>query len=96
MYYTGLDPRTMEPVYVPKNPHEKAMQRALMQYRRPQNYFLVREALQKAGRTDLIGFTPKCLIRPYPPKEKKAGAPDQPPERKSTPAKPAKKRPPRR
>ena len=74
MYYTGLDPRTMEPVYVPKNPHEKAMQRALMQYRRPQNYFLVREALQKAGRTDLIGFTPKCLIRPYPPKEKKAGA----------------------
>ena len=95
MYYTGLDPRTMEPVYVPKNPHEKAMQRALMQYRRPQNYFLVREALQKAGRTDLIGFTPKCLIRPYPPKEKKAGAPDQPPERKSTPAKPAKKRPPR-
>ena len=96
MYYTGLDPRTMEPVYVPKNPHEKAMQRALMQYRRPQNYFLVREALQKAGRTDLIGFTPKCLIRPYPPKEKKAGAPDQPPERKSTPAKLAKKRPPRR
>jgi len=96
MYYTGLDPRTMEPVYVPKNPHEKAMQRALMQYRRPQNYFLVREALQKAGRTDLIGFTPKCLIRPYPPKEKKAGAPDRPPERKSTPAKPAKKRPPRR
>ena len=96
MYYTGLDPRTMEPVYVPKNPHEKAMQRALMQYRRPQNYFLVREALQKAGRTDLIGFTPKCLIRPYPPKEKKAGAPDQPPERKSAPAKPAKKRPPRR
>ena len=96
MYYTGLDPRTMEKVYIPKNPHEKAMQRALMQYRRPQNYFLVREALQKAGRTDLIGFTPKCLIRPYPPKEKKAGAPDQPPERKSTPAKPAKKRPPRR
>ena len=68
----------------------------IMQYRRPQNYFLVREALQKAGRTDLIGFTPKCLIRPYPPKEKKAGAPDQPPERKSAPAKPAKKRPPRR
>ena len=96
MYYTGLDPRTMEPVYVPKNPHEKAMQRALMQYRRPQNYFLVREALQKAGRTDLIGFTPKCLIRPYPPKEKKAGAPDQLPERKSTPAKPAKKRQARR
>ena len=74
MYDTGLDPRTMEPVYVPKNPHEKAMQRALMQYRRPQNYFLVREALQKAGRTDLIGFDAKCLIRPYPPKEKKREA----------------------
>ena len=96
MYYTGLDPRTMEPVYVPKNPHEKAMQRALMQYRRPQNYFLVREALQKAGRTDLIGFTPKCLIRPYPPKEKKPGTAEQIPERKSASAKPAKKRPPRR
>ena len=96
MYYTGLDPRTMEPVYIPKNPHEKAMQRALMQYRRPQNYFLVREALQKAGRTDLIGFTPKCLIRPYPPKEKKSGAPEQAADRKTTPAKPAKKRPPRR
>ena len=96
MYYTGLDPRTMEPVYVPKNPHEKAMQRALMQYRRPQNYFLVREALQKAGRTDLIGFTPKCLIRPYPPKEKKSGAPEQAADRKTTHAKPAKKRPPRR
>ena len=96
MYYTGLDPRTMEPVYVPKNPHEKAMQRALMQYRRPQNYFLVREALQKAGRTDLIGFTPKCLIRPYPPKEKKPGTCEQTPEKKSAPAKPAKKRQARR
>lgn len=68
MYYTGLDPRTMETVYVPKNPHEKAMQRALMQYRDPKNYALVKEALIKAGRTDLIGFTPQCLIRPYPPK----------------------------
>ena len=58
MYYTGLDPRTMEKVYVPKNPHEKAMQRALMQYRNPANYALVKEALVKAGRTDLIGFTP--------------------------------------
>ena len=96
MFYTGLDPRTMQPVFVARSPEEKAMQRALMQYRRPQNYFLVREALQKAGRTDLIGFTPKCLIRPYPPKEKKADAPDQPPERKSTPAKPAKKRQARR
>ncbi len=64
MYYTGLDPRTMKPVYVPKNPHEKAMQRALIQYRNPANYDLVKEALQKAGRTDLIGFDQKCLIRP--------------------------------
>lgn len=64
MYYTGLDPRTMESVYVAKNPHEKAMQRALIQYRNPKNYDLVREALQKAGREDLIGFDKKCLIRP--------------------------------
>ena len=64
MYYTGLDPRTMEPVYVPKNPHEKAMQRALIQYRNPANYELVKEALMKAGRTDLIGFGEECLIRP--------------------------------
>ncbi len=64
MYYTGLDPRTMEPVYVPKNPHEKAMQRALIQYRNPKNYDLVREALETAHRTDLIGFDKKCLIRP--------------------------------
>lgn len=64
MYYTGLDPRTMEPVYVPTNPHEKAMQRALIQYRRPENRPLVEEALKLAGRTDLIGYGPKCLIRP--------------------------------
>ena len=54
----------MKSVYVPKDPHEKAMQRALMQYRRPENYALVEEALKKAGREDLIGFGPKCLIRP--------------------------------
>ena len=64
MYYTGVDPRTMKPVYVPKSPHEKAMQRALIQYRNPELYDLVSEALHKAGRTDLIGFGPKCLIRP--------------------------------
>jgi len=64
MYYTELDPRTMERVYVPKSPHEKAMQRALIQYRKPQNYNLVYEALVKAGRTDLIGYDKKCLIRP--------------------------------
>lgn len=64
MYYTGVDPRNMQPVYVATNPHEKAMQRALIQYRNPKNYDLVYEALTKAGRTDLIGFDKKCLIRP--------------------------------
>ena len=64
MFYTELDPRTMEPIYVPKTPHDKAMQRALMQYRNPNNYDLVAEALTKAKRKDLIGFDKKCLIRP--------------------------------
>lgn len=64
MYYTELDPRTMKKVYVPKSAREKAMQRALIQYRKPQNYQLVYEALVKAGRTDLIGFGKNCLIRP--------------------------------
>lgn len=64
MYYTGLDPRTMDPVYVPKSPHEKAMQRALIQYRNPENYELVCEALRRTHREDLIGFGPKCLVRP--------------------------------
>lgn len=64
MYYTGIDPRDGTKVYVCQNPHEKAMQRALLQYRNPKNYDLVYEALTKAGRTDLIGYGPKCLIRP--------------------------------
>ncbi|MGI6007125.1 MAG: YgiQ family radical SAM protein [Ruminococcus sp.] len=64
MYYTGLDPRTMKPVYVPKTYHEKAMQRALIQYRLPGNRALVIEALKKAGREDLIGFDRKCLVHP--------------------------------
>lgn len=64
MFYTGLDPMTGKKVYVPRTAHEKALQRALLQYRNPQNYTLVREALLKAGREDLIGFSPKCLIRP--------------------------------
>ncbi len=64
MYYTGLDPRNMKPVYVPRQPHEKAMQRALIQYRDPKNYELVKEALHRAGRTDLIGFDRRCLIPP--------------------------------
>lgn len=78
MFYTELDPRTMTKVYVPKTPHEKAMQRALIQYRLPRNYDLVSEALHKAGRTDLIGFDKHCLIRPkktedrrFKPKEEK-------------------------
>ena len=82
MYYTGLDPRTMKPVYVPTNPHEKAMQRALIQYRNPKNYYLVKEALETAGREDLIGFDKRCLIRPpggkyaqRPAEPKKADAP---------------------
>ena len=64
MYYTGLDPRTMTPVYVAENPHEKAMQRALIQYRDPKLYDLVYEALTRAHRQDLIGYDGKCLIRP--------------------------------
>ena len=64
MYYTGLDPRTMQPVYVARDPHEKAMQRALIQYRDPKNYALVYEALVRCHREDLIGTGPKCLIRP--------------------------------
>ncbi|MBQ2238356.1 MAG: YgiQ family radical SAM protein [Lachnospiraceae bacterium] len=74
MYYTELDPRTMKKVYVPKNPHEKAMQRALIQYRNPKNYDLVYEALVKAGREDLIGYDKKCLIRPKKEREQKPGA----------------------
>ena len=64
MYYTELDPRDMSKVYVPKSPKEKAMQRALIQYRNPKNYDLVYEALIKANRKDLIGFGKKCLIKP--------------------------------
>ena len=78
MYYTGLDPRTMEPVYVPTDPHEKAMQRALIQYRDPKNYALVHEALEKAGRTDLIGYEKQCLIRP---RKGEKTAPKKKPER---------------
>ena len=64
MFYTGLDPYTMQEVYVAKDPHEKAMQRALLQYFNPKNADLVREALRKAGRHDLIGYGDKCLIQP--------------------------------
>ena len=71
MYYTGLDPRDGKKVYVVKNPHEKAMQRALIQYKSPENYALAKEALILAGREDLIGFGPKCLIPPRPMAYKK-------------------------
>lgn len=77
MFYTGVDPRTMKPVYIPRDPHEKAMQRALIQYRKPENYKLVKEALRKAGREDLIGYGTKCLIRPVPPKPGAGGGKKQ-------------------
>ena len=65
MYYTGIDPRTGQSVYVPKSPHEKAMQRALIQYRDPKHYDLVLEALRKTGRMDLVGYGTKSVwIRP--------------------------------
>ena len=64
MYYTGIHPLTGEKVYVPKNPHEKAIQRALMQYKNPENRELILESLKMTGRMDLVGFGPKCLIRP--------------------------------
>jgi len=75
MYYTGLDPRTMKPVYVPKDPKEKAMQRALIQYRNPENYELVKKALLSVGRGDLIGFGKECLIPPRPMGRKVDGKP---------------------
>lgn len=77
MFYTGVDPRTMKPVYIPRDPHEKAMQRALIQYRKPENYKLVKEALRKAGREDLIGYGSKYLIRPVPPKPGAGGGKKQ-------------------
>ncbi len=73
MYFTGIDPRNGKKVSVCRNPHEKAMQRALIQYRDPKNHGLVREALQAAGRTDLIGYGERCLIRPEPKEGRAAG-----------------------
>lgn len=69
MYYTGINPLDGKSVYVPKDPHEKAIQRALMQYKNPANRKLVLEGLQRAGRMDLVGFGPKCLIRPEKEKQ---------------------------
>jgi len=96
MYYTEKDPRTLKAVYVPKTPREKAMQRALIQYKNPKNYDLVRDALFKAGRSDLIGFGKHCLIKPR--KIEKSSAKPVPfkrndkPAPKGTPKKPRKKR----
>ena len=84
----------MDRVYVPTDPHEKAMQRALIQYRNPKNYYLVREALLAAHREDLIGSGPKCLIRAIPPKAGKPTAPPpKAPVKGKTPTKPASKAP---
>ena len=81
MYYTGIDPLTMKSVYVAKSPHEKAMQRALLQWKRPDKRKLVIEALKAAGREDLIGYGPECLVRPdrpARPKPKKPAEPEKP------------------
>ena len=75
MYYTGIDPTTMKPVYVAKSYHEKELQRALLQWKRPDKHALVVEALKAAGREDLIGFGPECLVRPYVSKSKNGGKP---------------------
>jgi radical SAM superfamily enzyme YgiQ (UPF0313 family) len=76
MYYTGIDPRTMNPVYVATDYKEKMMQRALLQYKKPENYSLVLEALKKTNRLDLVGFGPGCLINPIKG-EKKNGSTTQ-------------------
>lgn len=81
MYYTGLDPRTLEPVYIPKSAHEKAMQRALLQWKRPDKRPLVEEALHRTGRTDLIGYGPQCLLRPERPHREGHSAPAKAPQR---------------
>ena len=86
MYYTGIDPMTMKKVYVAKTPHEKAMQRALLQWKRPDKRKLVIEALKEAGREDLIGYGPECLVRP----DRAPGRPAAKPAQKSAPAEPKK------
>lgn len=75
MYYTGYDPLTMKPVYVARNPHEKAMQRALIQFKNPKNRRLVREALHRAHREDLVGYGPKCLVPPETKRRRRKAPP---------------------
>ena len=88
MYYTGIDPITMKSVYVAKSFHEKAMQRALLQWKRPEKRKLVIEALKEAGREDLIGFGPECLVRPdYSPKKNGSAKPKA---KKASPVEPPK------
>lgn len=94
MFYTGLDPRTMQPVYVPTSAHEKALQRALLQYKKPQNRPLVREALKLAGRDDLIGYGKKCLVHPEPVQTNHESKPKAKPQ-STKPKKDVRKRPPR-
>ena len=98
MYYSEVDPRTMKPVYVAKTPEEKEMQRALLQWRRPDKRSIVIKALLQAGREDLIGYTRDCLIHPKPnehfphlhdkPKGRKPGKPERNPRQSRTGAKP--------
>ena len=83
MYYTGIDPRNMSPVYVAKDPKDKAMQRALLQWSRPEKRALVVEALEETGRTDLIGYEKKCLLRPR--KGEPYGQPAAKPEKPELP-----------
>ena len=83
MYYTGIHPLTGEKVYVPKNPHEKAIQRALMQYKNPANRELVLEGLKLAGRMDLVGYGEKCLLRPERKKKEAGSAPEKPAKKKT-------------
>ncbi len=85
MFYTGLDPYTLEPVYVPRTPKEKAEQRALLQYFLPQNRQIVLSALKKAGRTDLIGTGPNCLVKPEPKPPQPGKRPQKPTVKKKTP-----------
>ena len=92
MYYTGIDPQTMKPVYVAKNPHEKAMQRALIQFRNPNNYDLVKEALLKEKREDLIGYGKNCLIPYRKPSEHKKKDEKKPQGRQPSHNRPAKRR----
>ncbi len=89
MWYTELDPRTMEPVYVAKSPHDKALQRALLQWKRPELRRLVVEALHRAGREDLIGYGKECLVRPLGQRKRGDGetpkAPGKPQRRQARP-----------